>query len=231
MATPKVIEDFSWYTDEKRVKDLKSSSESLKWKTHVESLKETVKEINKKLCDEASNKAFMQPVGKKSLAAGMLFEDFNRLETKMRNLHNTENEMLKPKVTNEHSKWHENCNQALKAILEQWINSNRNMEWVSRRLVRNLKEQEHYLTLCRLEDKLRLGFEKERQLSEEIEEMIRRKECPAKVGTLVERYNQLLDEMDKIDDQKSKHLQPDANERMRSRQEQRQTTALGNVNI
>ena len=35
--------------------------------------------------------------------------------------------------------------------------------------------------------------------------------------------------MDKIDDQKSKHLKLDADERMRCRQKQRQTTGLGNV--
>ena len=77
---------------------------------------------------------------------------------------------------------------------------------------------------------LSLGFEKERQLTEEIEEIIRRKERPTKIATLVERYNQLLDEMDKIDNQKSKHLKLDAHDRMRCRQNQRQTTGLGNVN-
>ena len=179
MATPLIIEDFSWYTDKKRVKDLKNSSDLLKRKTHVKSMKDTVKEINKQLSAEASNKAFMQPIGKKNTAIGMLFDDFDRVETKMRNLHYTQKVMLKPKVTNEHSKWHENCNQALKAILEQWINSNHNMEWVSRKLVRNLKERGLCLTLCRLEDKLSLGSEKEWQLSEEIKEMIRRKKRPA----------------------------------------------------
>ena len=82
-------------------------------------LKETVIEVNKKLCAEASNKAFMQPLGKKIIAVGMLSEDFNRLETKMRNLHNTKTDILEPKVANEHSTWHENCHQALKAILKQ----------------------------------------------------------------------------------------------------------------
>ena len=62
------------------------------------------------------------------MTVGMLYEDFNRLETEMRKLHNTKNEMLKLKVTNEHSTWHENCHQALKAILKRWINSNHNME-------------------------------------------------------------------------------------------------------
>ena len=138
--------------------------------------------------------------------------------------------MLQPKDANEHSTWHENCHQAPEAILKQWINSNHNMDWVSRRLARNLKEREHGLKLCRLEDKLSLGFEKERQLNEEIEEMIRGKERPAKLATLVERYNELLDEMDKIDEQKPKHVKPEADERMRCRQNQRQTTGLGNVN-
>ena len=121
------------------MKDLKNSSDSLKWKTQVESLKEKVEELNKKLCAEASSEAFKQPVGKKNIAAGMLFEDFDRLETKMRILHITEMEMLKPKVTNEHSKWHEDCIQALKAILEPWIHSNPKTEWVQR-LIRNVKE-------------------------------------------------------------------------------------------
>ena len=140
-----------------------------------------------KNCAEASNKAFMQPVGKKHIAAGMLYEHFNRLEVIKRNLHNTENEMMKPKVTNDHFTWHESCHQALKAILKQWITHN--MEWVSRWLARNLKERGHCLTLCRLQDKLSLGFEKKRQMNEKIEEMIRRKEPPAKLATLVERYN------------------------------------------
>ena len=228
IATPVVTEDFSWYTDKKRVKDLKNSSDSLKWKTLVVSLKERVIEVNKKA--EASNKAFMQPLGKKIIAVGMLSEDFNRLDTKMRNLHNTKTDMLEPKLTNEHSTWHENCHQALKAILKQWINPNHNMEWVSRRLALNLKERGHGLMLCRLEDKLSLGFERERQLNEKMEEMIRRKEHRAKLATLVEHYNHFLDKMDKIDDQTSKHLKPDADKRMRCRQKQKQTTGMGNVN-
>ena len=36
--------------------------------------------------------------------------------------------------------------------------------------------------------------------------------------------------MDEMEDQKSKHLKPDANERMRCRQKQKQTTRLENVN-
>ena len=84
------------------------------------------------------------------------------------------------------------------------------MEWVSSRLARNLKEWGHCLTLCRLEDKLSLGFENEQHLNEKIEEMIHKKERSVKFATLVERYHPLLDEMDKTDDQKSKHHKSDA---------------------
>ena len=104
------------------------------------------------------------------------------------------------------------------------------MEWVSRTLALNLKERGHGLMVCRLGDKLSLGFEKERQLNEKMEEMIRRKEHRAKLATLVEHYNLFLDEMDEIDDQTSKHLKPDADKRMRCQQKQRQTTGIGNVN-
>ena len=84
-------------------------------------------------------------------------------------------------------------------------------------LDRILKERGFCLTFCRLEDKMSLGSEKEGPLKEQIEERIRRKERPAKLANLVERYNQLSDEMDKIDDQKSKNLKSDADERMRCR--------------
>ena len=119
MITPLVTEDFCLYTDRKLVNDLKSSSNLLNWKTHVESLKETVIEMNMKLCAEESNTEFMQPLGKKNIAAGMLYENFNHLQAKMRNFHNTENEMLKPTVTNQHCTWHENCHHNVKAFLKQ----------------------------------------------------------------------------------------------------------------
>ena len=88
MTAPVIAEDFSWYTDKKRVKDLKKSSDSLKWKTDVEFVKEAVIEINKTLSTKASDKALRQPVGKAILAAGMLFEDFCRLESKLKNFQN-----------------------------------------------------------------------------------------------------------------------------------------------
>ena len=109
MTAPVITEDFSWYTDKRRVKDLKRSSDSLKWKTHVESVKETVTEINKTLSTKASDKAFRQPLEKAIVAAGVLFEDFCRLESKLKTFQKAENEMLKPKVTNDHLTWHTNC--------------------------------------------------------------------------------------------------------------------------
>ena len=59
-------------------------------------------------------------IGKKTIAAGMLFVEFCRLATKMKNFQKSENEMLKQKVTSEDSTWHLNCQQALMNILEQW---------------------------------------------------------------------------------------------------------------
>ena len=86
MATPVIIKDFSRYTDEKPVKTLKNSSDSLKWKTHVDSVKETIIAFNKTLSDEKSSKVSEQPVGEKFTALGMLFEEFCRLEAKMKEL-------------------------------------------------------------------------------------------------------------------------------------------------
>ena len=66
MIAPVITEDFSWYTDKKRVKDLKKSSDSLKWKTRVESVKETIIAINKTLSDEESSKVLNNQWGKSS---------------------------------------------------------------------------------------------------------------------------------------------------------------------
>ena len=98
MAMPVVTEDFSWYTDKKRVKDLKNSSDSFKWKTHVESVNETIIANNKIFSDEESIKVFEQPMGKKFTALGKLFEEFCRPEAKMKELQKAETRMLKPMV-------------------------------------------------------------------------------------------------------------------------------------
>ena len=96
--------------------------------------------------------AFGQTAGKETEETGMLFEEFCRLETNMRNLQKSENEMLNPKVTSEHSTWHSNCPQAPRNIFEQWTNSNPDIKWVSRRLVSNLQNRGFCLTCFRLEE-------------------------------------------------------------------------------
>ena len=168
-------------------------------------------------------------MGKAILAAGMLFEDFCRLESKLKNFQNAENEMLKPKATNDHLTWHTNCQQALKSIFEQWTNSNDDMKWVSTNLVYHLQETGHCLTFCRLEDKLRHGYPTALQLNQEIEALFRKKERSAKIAPLVDRYNQLLEELNQIDDQNSRHLKLEANKSMRSAQSERQTIGLDAV--
>ena len=56
----------------------------------MESVKETLIEINKTLPAEESNKALSQPFGKQCMAAGMLFEDLSRLCTKKIELQNAD---------------------------------------------------------------------------------------------------------------------------------------------
>ena len=130
MATPVVTEDFSWYTDKKRVKDLKNSSDSLKWKTRVEFVKETIIAINKSLSDEESSKVFEQQVGKKFTTVGMLFEEFYRLEAKMKELRKAKNGIFKPKVVDEHKDWHSSSQRALRKVFERMTSSHWQMNWV-----------------------------------------------------------------------------------------------------
>ena len=78
MTSPVIIENISWCTDKKRVKDLKNFSGSIQWKTQVESVNETVIEINETLSALEAKKAFGQPLGKNTIAAGIHFEDFCR---------------------------------------------------------------------------------------------------------------------------------------------------------
>ena len=131
MTAPVITEDFSWYTDKKRVEDLENSSNSLKWKTHVDSVKETIITNNKTLSYEESSKVFEQTLGKKFTALGMLSEEFCRLEAKMKELQKAENGMLKPKVVEEHETWHSASQQSLGSKFERWTNSHWQMNWVS----------------------------------------------------------------------------------------------------
>ena len=98
MTAPEISGEFYWYTDKKSVKDFKNSSDSLKWKTHVESVKEAIFANNKTLSDEESIEVFEQPVGKNVTAIGMPFEEIRRFEAKMMERQKAENRMLKPKV-------------------------------------------------------------------------------------------------------------------------------------
>ena len=90
------------------------------------------------------------------------------------------------------------------------------MKWVSTNLVYHLQETGHCLTFCRLEDKLRHGYATALQLNQEIEALFRKKERSVKIAPLVDRYNQLLEELNQIDDQRSRHLKPEANKSMRA---------------
>ena len=168
MTAPVITEDFSWYTDKKRVKDLKNSSDSLQWKTHVESVKETIIAINKTLPDEESSKVFEQPVGKKFTAFGMLFEDFCRLKAKMKELQKAENGMLKPKVVEEHASWHSSSQQSLRNNFERWTSSHWQMNWVSA-TIHELQSKANCVPYFGLEDKKYLQKEVLEQLSGQIE--------------------------------------------------------------
>ena len=52
----------------------------------MECVKETVTQVNKTFSAEGAEKAFRQPLGKKTKAAGMLLEEVLRLQTKMKDL-------------------------------------------------------------------------------------------------------------------------------------------------
>ena len=68
------------------------------------------------------------------------------------------------------------------------------------------------------------------QLGAEIDELIRKKEHSTKTATMVPLYNQILVEMDKIDDQKFRHITPGTNEGMRLEQKGRRIDGLRKVN-
>ena len=97
---------------------------------------------------------------------------------------------------------------------------------MSTNLVYHLQKTGHCLTFCRLEDELKHGYATALQLNREIEALFRQKERSAKTAPLVDRYNQLLEELNQIDHKRSRHLKPETNKSMRSAQSERQTIGL-----
>ena len=147
----------------------KKSSDSLKWKTHVESVKENIIANNKTLSDEESSKVFEQPVAKKLTALGMLFEEFcRRLKARMKELQKAENGMLKPKVVEERANWHSYSQQALRNNFEQWTSSHWQKNWVSVTIY-ELQNKDNCVPYCHLEDKKYQQKEVLEQLSGQIE--------------------------------------------------------------
>ena len=146
----------------------KKSSDSLKWKTHVESVTETIIANKKSLSDEESSKVFEQPVAEKVTALGMLFEKFCRLEARMKDLQNAENGMLKPKVVEEHASWYSYSQQALRNNFEQWTSSHWQMNWVSVTIY-ELQNKANCVPYCHLEDKKYQQKEVREQLSGQME--------------------------------------------------------------
>ena len=214
MTAPVITEDFSWYTDKKRVTDLKNSSDSLKWKTHIESVKETIITINRTLSDEKSSKVFKQPVGKKFTALGMLFEEFFRLEARMKELQKAENGMLKPKVVEKHTSWHSSSQQSLRNNFERWTSSHWPMNWVSV-TIHELQNKASCVPYWRLKDKRFLQKGVLEQLSGQIETLIEKRCRWSKIRPLVQRYNQGLDALDKMTDQRANLILPPAIEPLR----------------
>ena len=107
-------DDFSWYTDKRRINiDLKNCSNSLKWKTHLRLTKNTTNDVNQTLSSEESSTSFGQPVVKKTRATEMRYEDLCHLETKM-------NELNKPEKNDET----QNSERALKRAFELPAGSN-----------------------------------------------------------------------------------------------------------
>ena len=226
MTPPVTTEEFSCYTDKKRVKDLKNFSNSLKWKTHVESVEETIIAVNKTLSDEESIKVFEQPVGKKFTALGMLFEEFCRLEAKMKGLQKAKNGMLKPKVVKEHASSYQ---QSQRNNFERWTSSHWQINWLSV-TIHELQNKANCVPYCRLEDKKYQQKEVLEQLSEQIETLIEKRDRWSKIRHLVQRYNQGLDALDKMTDQKANCLIPTARESLRKRHRETQMQGLRAVN-
>ena len=154
---------------------MKNSSDSLKWKSHVESVKETIIAINETLSDEECNEVFEQPVGKKFTALGMLFEKFCCLEAKLKELQKAENGMLKPKVVEEHASWHSSSEQSRRINFERWTSFHWQMNWVS---VSNheLQKKANCVPFCRLEDKKYQQKEVLQKLSGQIETLIEKRD-------------------------------------------------------
>ena len=160
------------------------------------------------------------------MAAGMLFEEFCRLYTKMKGLQNAEHDMLKPKVTSQHSNWHLNCQEILIKTHRNWIRANRHVNWVSKAPVEGLQDEKNRSNYCRLEYKARLSRSQGEIVSSDLDDFIRRKDQQAKIKTLMERYKRLVDDLNKFTNESVKYLNSEAKRRTKKQLSERQSRCL-----
>ena len=181
MSTQTQIDfDVSWYTDTKRSKDLRKSTDLVKWRTHAEALQKTILDLNVVVKQFEKGTKWLEE-GKLS-EFGKLYHEYHNLGARLTDLNQVGNEMLKSKAVDEQRRLQSTVYVLLDDASKKWTTTNTGLSWLGP-VYTHLKQKSSCVTYCKHEEKLNQLIVESKKTTSQIEDQIENGDRSAKIRT------------------------------------------------
>ena len=181
MSTQTQIDfDVSWYTDTKRSKDLRKSTDLVKWRNHAEALQKTILDLNVVVKQFEKGTKWLEE-GKLS-ELGKLYHEYHDLRARLTELHQVGNEMLKSKAVDEQRRLQSAVYVLLDDASKKWTTTNTGLSWLGP-VYTHLKQKSSCVTHCKHEKKFNQLIVELKKTTSQIEDQIENGDRFAKIRT------------------------------------------------
>ena len=120
--------DVSWFTDTKRSKDLRKSTDLVKWRIHAEALQKTILDLNVVVKEFERGTKWLEE--RRLGELGKLYHEYRDLRARVTDLHQVGNEMLKAKAVDEQRRMQSTVYVLLDDALKKWTTTNTGLSWL-----------------------------------------------------------------------------------------------------
>ena len=184
--------DVSWYTDTKRSKDLRKSTDLVKWRIHAEALQKTILDLNVVVKEFEKGTKWLEE--RRLGELGKLYHEYRDLRARVTDLHQVGNEMLKAKAVDEQRRMQSIVYVLLDDALKKWTTTNTGLSWLGP-VYTHLKQKSSCVTYCKQQDKFNQLIVELKKTTSQIEEQIENGDRSAKIRTSVHRFINTVEEV------------------------------------
>ena len=203
MASNSMLElDFEWFEDEKRTKDLKKSSDVTKWRLHVDSLKENLASLRRIVSLDQWSQDVDWVTQLKLADLGKIYSDYFKEKETLELLTNAGNDLLKTKVGEEQRTRLSAISNRFEETMKTWESKIPALNWVAS-LTNVLPKS--LVGYCKLQDKQTQVLQAQQTLKTQMDTLVERRERPAKLKILIEKYIELHENYKANSSQQQKH--------------------------